>query len=325
MKDYLYLFLQYVKDRLKVFSVILGILFIFIIMFVLYSIAMAPIIDALVIIGWFGFIGIIIDFINYRRRHQDLVLLQRQLQYGLSRFPSPMNLIEQDYQQSLQLLHEQRLKVASQFDQAKTEMMDYYTLWAHQVKTPIAAMRLLLQGESGEDRSELLNQLFKIEQYVEMVLGYLRIENTSSDLVLEPCQLDHVVKQAIRKYASQFIRCNIKLELSEVNDIVVSDEKWLVFVIEQLLSNALKYTKSGSIFIYTQQDTLIIEDTGIGIAEEDLPRIFEKGFTGYNGRMDKKATGIGLYLCQKILNKLSHEILITSTIGVGTKVRIKFK
>lgn len=173
-----------------------------------------------------------------------------------------------------------------------------------------------------------MDQLLKIEQYVEMVLGYLRIESSSSDFVLQKYLLSDLVKQAIRKYASQFIRKNIKLELREMDCLILTDEKWFVFVIEQLLSNALKYTNQGTISIYLdplQPKILIIEDTGIGIAKEDLPRIFEKGFTGYNGRMDKKATGIGLYLCQKILTKLSHQISITSDIKMGTKVMINLE
>ena len=146
-----------------------------------------------------------------------------------------------------------------------------------------------------------------------MVLGYLKIDGTSSDLLLQNYSLLDIVRQSVRKYAYMFIRKNIILELKEMNCTVLTDEKWLVFVIEQILSNALKYTSSGKISIYmedTEEKLLIIEDTGIGIAEEDLPRVFEKGFTGYNGRMDKKATGIGLYLCKKILDKLSHKITI---------------
>ncbi|MGB4381461.1 MAG: ATP-binding protein, partial [Bacillota bacterium] len=205
------------------------------------------------------------------------------------------------------------------------DMVDYYTTWAHQIKTPIAAMRLLLQSEQSETNSELLEQLFKIEQYVEMALQYLRLENISSDLVLKEHSLDTIVKQAVRKYSNSFIRKKIKLNYAELNHNVLTDEKWLVFVIEQILSNALKYTDSGEISIYMDDempDTLVIEDTGIGIAEEDLPRVFERGFTGYTGRIDKKATGIGLFLCKQILDRLSHTITIESQVGEGTKVKI---
>ncbi|MFY9356227.1 MAG: ATP-binding protein, partial [Bacillota bacterium] len=218
-----------------------------------------------------------------------------------------------------------RRKIIDEKEKDFVDMVDYYTTWAHQIKTPIAAMRLLLQSEQSETNSELLEQLFKIEQYVEMALQYLRLENISSDLVLKEHSLDTIVKQAVRKYSNSFIRKKIKLNYAELNHNVLTDEKWLVFVIEQILSNALKYTDSGEISIYMDDempDTLVIEDTGIGIAEEDLPRVFERGFTGYTGRIDKKATGIGLFLCKQILDRLSHTITIESQVGEGTKVKI---
>ena len=162
-----------------------------------------------------------------------------------------------------------------------------------------------------------------VEQYVQMALQYLRMEKMTSDLVFARYDLDALIRQAVRKYAPLFIRRKIILSYEPVHCEVLTDEKWLVFVLEQILSNALKYTKSGSIHIYLSPDapkTLVIEDTGIGIAPEDLPRIFEKGYTGCNGRADKRSTGIGLYLCRQIMEKLSHTIRIESEMGVGTKV-----
>ena len=184
-------------------------------------------------------------------------------------------------------------------------------------------MRLLLQDADTDEQRALLEQLQSVEQYVEMVLGYLRLESPSSDYVIRNYALDDIVRQAVRKYASQFIRRKLRLEYTPLNVSVITDEKWLLFVIEQVLSNALKYTRSGSVSITLEAPkTLCIRDTGIGIAPEDLPRVFEKGFTGSNGRTDKRATGIGLYLCRRILEKLGHTIAITSEVGVGTTVRI---
>ena len=201
------------------------------------------------------------------------------------------------------------------------ENTDYFTMWVHQIKTPIAAMRLLLQDADTDEQRALLEQLQSVEQYVEMVLGYLRLESPSSDYVIRNYLLDDIVRQAVRKYASQFIRRKLRLEYTPLNVSVITDEKWLLFVIEQVLSNALKYTRSGSVSITLEAPkTLCIRDTGIGIAPEDLPRIFEKGYTGCNGRADKRSTGIGLYLCRQIMEKLSHTIRIESEMGVGTKV-----
>ena len=205
-------------------------------------------------------------------------------------------------------------------------MIDYYTLWAHQIKTPIAAMRLLLQSENScQSKDELTMELFKIEQYVEMVLQYLRLGSDSTDFVIRKQPLDDIVREAVKKYSTTFIKKKISLEYRQTDAVVISDEKWLSFVIEQILSNALKYTYSGKISIYLDENlpnTLVIEDTGIGIQSEDLPRVFDKGYTGYNGRKDKKSTGIGLYLCRQVMNKLGHTMSIESEVGKGTKVKL---
>ena len=185
-------------------------------------------------------------------------------------------------------------------------------------------MSLLLQEEDTPENGELSMELFHIEQYVEMVLQYLRLESPDPDLAIRSVEVDSCVRQAVRKYARSFIRKKIALDFRETGMEVVTDEKWLVFVLGQLLSNALKYTKKGTIRIYGKDGFLSIEDTGIGITAEDLPRIFEKGYTGYNGRLDKKSTGIGLYLCQKVLKKLGHGITITSVPGKGPKAVLRF-
>lgn len=319
------IFVAYIKDQLKLILLNVSFLISACIIFMLYNLHFEAIFYVMFLWLFVAFIYSLFDFSNYYQKHQQLQVIKKEIEVHLATLPISNRLIEQDYQQALCLLQEERLKIKLQFDNKQTEMMDYYTMWAHQVKTPIATMKLLVQTEPSSVNKELLEQIFKMEQYVDMVLGYLRIDEMSADLMLQKYRLSDLVKQVIRKYASQFIRKNIKLEFQEMETIVITDEKWLVFVLEQLLSNALKYTNRGTISIYMDfinPKMLVIEDTGIGIAEEDLPRIFEKGYTGYNGRMDKKATGIGLYLCHKILNKLGHNVEVTSEIGVGTKVMI---
>ncbi|WPC40163.1 sensor histidine kinase [Clostridium sp. JS66] len=324
-KSFLQIVLWYIRGHKK--TIIMGSIFIAIFagVFSLYSLQLEPVLYASFLSAIIAFIFITYDFIKCYKKHNELCILEKKINIGLDKLPAANRLIEADYQNILQTLYNQSTEMISKMDIKQTEMIDYYTLWAHQIKTPIAAMRLMLQSEYTEQNRELLEQVFKIEQYVEMVLGYLKIDNNSSDLVLKNYDLLQIIKQVIRKYAHVFIRKNIALDLKEMDCTVLTDEKWLVFVIEQILWNALKYTSSGKISIYMEnasQKVLVIEDTGTGIAEEDLPRVFERGFTGYNGRMDKKATGIGLYLCKKILDKLSHTITITSKVNVGTKVKI---
>lgn len=319
------LFVSYLRRNLKFILLSFCFALIFWIVFALYNFPTEAVGYAVLLCFCVGIIFLAFDFSQYYRRHQWLEHLKNVINVSISDLPAPIDMIEQDYHEIITIIHRDKIKIATHGDISRREIMDYYTLWAHQIKTPIAAMHLLLQSDEHHQNSELSLELFKIEQYVELVLQYLRLETMSSDLVLKRYSLDHIIKQAIRKYAKMFIQKKISLNYTSLNCDVLTDEKWLVFVIEQILSNALKYTHTGSISIYMDQSaekTLVIEDTGIGIAEEDLPRIFEKGFTGYNGRSDKKSTGIGLYLCAQILTKLSHTIVIESEVDKGSKVMI---
>lgn len=266
-----------------------------------------------------------IDFVFYYNRHKNLERAGKVLKYRLEQLPKPGDLIEEDYQQLIQTLYQDKRNSELSKDKSYSEMIEYYSIWAHQIKTPIAAMRLMLQSDEAA-KEELLLELSRIDQYVEMVLTYLRLDSGSTDFVMKEYKLERILKEAVKKSAPFFIRKKISLQMEPVNMTVLTDEKWLLFVIEQILSNSLKYSPKGKISIYEEPDkVLVIEDNGIGIAKEDLPRIFEKGFTGYNGREHKKATGIGLYLCKRVLTNLSHSITIDSSPGAGTKVRLYLK
>ncbi len=205
------------------------------------------------------------------------------------------------------------------------ENEDFFALWTHQIKTPIAALNVLLQEPQVEPIA-CRQELIKIEGYVDMALGYTRYENMSNDLVLEPHNLEEIVKNVVKKYATIFIYKHISVQLDNLDHPILTDEKWFAFVLEQILSNALKYTSQGTVTIAAKEEAqglkVSVSDTGIGIRAEDLPRVFEKGFTGYNGRMDKKASGLGLYLCKGICGKLGHLIRIDSKINEGTTVEI---
>ncbi|MDY3919113.1 MAG: sensor histidine kinase, partial [Candidatus Limivivens sp.] len=263
------------------------------------------------------------DFRKFCAGHRSLVRMRENQLIESEKLPKAENRIEEDYQKLLELLLEDRSRILEKGQRDRNSQVQYYTMWAHQIKTPIAAMRLLLQERDTPENQELLSELFDVEQYVEMVLQYLRLEGTMQDLILQNYSLEQIVRQAVRKYARVFVRKKLRLDFQKLEGQVLTDEKWMVFVVEQILSNALKYTPSGTVTIRQEpRKTLVISDTGIGIAPEDLPRIFEWGYTGFNGRMDKKSTGIGLYLCREICRKLSHRIWVESEPGVGTTVRI---
>lgn len=311
----------YIKQNIKVIFLFIVFALVFGIVFSLYDLEIEAIYYSVMLCSFIGLIYICINFINYYKKHIQLYKLQNEISISLENLPSPKTLMEEDYTNLILNLNKEYKNYISKSDIAKSDMIDYYTMWVHQIKTPISAMKLLIQTSESEISSDLSSELFKIEQYVEMVLSYIRLGSNENDFVIKEYDLDNIVRQAIRKYAPLFIRKKINLDFQPTNYKVLTDEKWLVFVIEQLLSNAIKYTNKGKISIYPLEDKkLVIEDTGIGISQEDIPRIFDKGFTGYNGRTDKKATGLGLYLCKNILDKLSHKISIESEVGVKTKV-----
>ena len=263
-------------------------------------------------------------FIIFSKKKKKLDEFNYKIQLELNSYPKATNEIEQSYQKIIQKIYRIMQTQKTESEKRKDESERYYMIWSHQVKTPIAAMKLILQEEENEQTKELLSQLFEIEEYVEMNLNFFRLNSSESDYILKSYALDSMIRCCIRKYAMFFIQKKIKINYEAIDKSIITDEKWFIFVMGQIMSNALKYTKKGEISIYIDkkfnQELLIIEDTGIGIKEEDLPRIFDKGYTGFNGRMDKKATGLGLYLCKKILNNLGLGIYLESKIGQGTKV-----
>ena len=275
------------------------------------------------------FLCLLVDILKYAERWKELKRCIATSDTYPGMFYTVPGDLEALYRSMIAKMRPEKEELIFEDQKRYTEMMDYYGMWAHQIKTPIAAMRILVQSgmdrEENEENQKLFRQLqmelFKTEQYVEMVLSYLKIGDIAKDMVLERCDLGKVVRQAVKKYSRLFILQKLSLEMGEIAEIVLTDEKWLSFVVEQIISNALKYTKSGSVSIYLEQEgVLVIKDTGIGISAEDLPRIMEKGYTGYNGRIDKRSTGIGLYLCKKVMDKLHHQLRIDSEDGKGTKV-----
>lgn len=257
-------------------------------------------------------------FVHYVKKHRERKKALENIMVLGSELPPAETSLEEDYMEMLLALRRMLDAEITKKDSVLQENIEYYTTWVHQIKTPISVMQMILQGEDTEEHRELSSQLFKIEQYVEMVLNYIRLGG-SSDFVFKEYELDKIIKQAVHKFAPQFIRKHIGLRYEAVDIKVITDEKWFSFMLEQLLSNAVKYTEKGQVTIFVTEDRLLkISDTGIGIAKEDLPRIFEKGFTGYNGRENKKSTGLGLYLCKLTADRLSHKIYAESEAGRGS-------
>ena len=286
----------------------------------------------LLVILW-NVIWFTLVFIRYEKRQRILEENQGKIRTEAGGFPEAESRESEMYQELIRQLYEEKKELESSVQIEKQELSDYYSMWVHQIKTPIAALDILLQNteqflyeedivnsrinkrleiiQESIPVSDMKMELFKIEQYVEMALNYLRVEDISSDLSFKQYAVDDMVCQVIRKYAKIFISKKIKMDFKPTKACIVTDEKWFIFVLEQIISNALKYIKKGQISIYMKEKSLVIED---------LPRIFEKGFTGYNGRENKKSTGIGLYLCKNIMDKLQWNITADSEVGRGTKI-----
>ncbi len=264
------------------------------------------------------------DFYHFDRQCGELRRLLESIDAQVDHLPEPRNAIHEAYTEIIKELHRQKREVESRTYVEKKELMDYFTLWAHQIKTPLSAMSLILQSKgpwAGEEDREMAMELFHVEEYVNTAMSYIRIQDMTSDLAFETISLDDLIRKTVKKYASMFIRKKISMDFQETGYQMATDEKWLMMVLEQILSNALKYTAAGgTISIHMEGTDLLVQDTGIGIRAEDLPRIFEKGFTGENGRRHSQSTGQGLYLCQTIMNRLGHDIRVESKEGEGTTV-----
>ena len=315
---------NYLKKNIKVYILFIVFIFIFFIMFYLYNLPL----EALIYTGSFCFLAALIasfsDYANYKESYKKLNFLEQNILNDLEALPKSLDIRIDYYHKIIEKLYDELEKLTQENRQKNTDMVDYYSMWVHQIKTPIAAMNFLLDNEEV-DQKILQQELFKIERYVEMVLTYIRLDSISSDYVITKINLDEVVKDSVKKYATIFINKKIKLNYVSHETMVISDKKWLSFAFEQILGNSVKYSSAGGeITIETYENKLVIEDNGIGIKEEDLPRIFEKGFTGFNGRYEKKSSGLGLYLCKKTLDKLGHHIEISSKVGEGTRIEITF-
>ena len=313
------LFLRYLQSKLGVILLFLAFGAVLAFSFVLYRLPAEAVLYPAALCVLLGIGVLLLDFFRVRRRHMVL----RDLKETDAELPEVRDIEAEDYREIVRLLREANREARTRSETDMAAMVDYYTLWVHQIKTPIAAMRLRLQDEDSELSRALLSDLGRVERYVSMVLTYLRLENGATDYVIRETDLDSVIRPVLRQFAGEFISRKLKLDYTPAERKVLTDGKWLSFVVEQVLSNALKYTPEGSVSISMEDPaTLVIRDTGIGIPPEDLPRVFERNYTGLAGRADTRASGLGLSLCKSVCDRLGHGISIESAPGEGTSVRI---
>lgn len=321
------LLLSFLYSRRRIIAVILTVGAVFTLFLMLYGVPKSAVFYAILICAVVTGAAATGDYLRYIKKCRTLSELESEILLTIEHLPEADNDGEEGYQQLIETLFLEKNSLAAASDKRVEDASEYFAMWAHQVKTPITAMSLALQSCEFPEKEELSEYLQRIEQYVEMALCYVDLDGDGSDLVIKKHSLDAIVKQAVRKFSKQFIRRKLTLVYEPLDIEVLTDDKPLLFVIEQLISNSLKYTKRGSVEITLEtpnEPVLLIRDTGIGIAPEDLPRVFERGFTGNNGRSDKKATGIGLYLCKRICERLGHKLSARSD-GNGTEMRIDMR
>ena len=261
--------------------------------------------------------GFLLDIVKQYQKFRHLVF------YGEGQAQTP---IEALLFSKIETLKNDKKELKLQEQIKRNDLLDYYTLWVHQIKTPIAASKLLVEDLQEQTlKNQLEQELFKIYSYTNLVLQYLRLESFHDDLVVKRENIEDLVKDIVKKYALFFIQQGLRLDLHDLNHTIITDKKWFVVILEQVLSNSLKYTSQGGIEIFFKEDTLYIKDTGLGIQDADLLRVFERGFSGYNGRLTHQSSGLGLYLSKKIADELGHELHLQSVVGEGTTVMITFK
>ena len=326
-------FKDYVKER-TLFLLINGMLFVTLSgIMILMNVSVNIIL--LVFCLWFLplLTYIFVEFMKQKTLYEELHYLMESLdrKYLLSEIMEKPESIEGKMiydllQQANKDMHEHVKK----YRDMQSDYREYIDTWVHEIKTPIASTRLMIENNQNDITRSIQDEMKKIEEYIEQVLYYSRSNDVSKDYIIKERSLEPLVRSVIKKNARDFISKSISIDIDKVNATVYSDVKWLGFILNQVIGNAIKYIRDGNgkVTISTSQNEnniiLSIKDNGIGIIENDINRVFEKGFTGENGRKYGKSTGIGLYLCKKLATQLGLGLTLSSEAGKGTEVRIIF-
>ena len=294
------LFLDYMKSQSIILFGYLLVCIVFITISVLATIEIAYVFLGIEILGFILFVYLIVHWFHYQK--------------------------VSDVKDDNERLFNENKNLKSEMLNQKDDLNAYFLMWLHQIKTPMTVSKLLLEKPDETTNTKLKMQLMYIEQYINMAMNYLKVIDHSTDMDITQVNLDDIIKNLLKKYSLLFIHNHISLEYQSNLAYVISDSQWLTILIEQILSNALKYTENGKIAIQYLEDkhALEIRDTGIGIRSEDIPKIFDRGYSGFNGRMNEKSSGLGLYLARKISERLNIQIEVESKLSQGSIFRLVF-
>ncbi len=311
--------IAYIKTKARRIALAAFMLALFMFIISLYRLPLNAVLYASQVSVLFLTVFAVIGYILFRKKYLRLKKLNDTGLISHEQLPPPTGEIEQAYAALIERMLRDQDAAKREAAEKLARNASYYATWAHQVKTPIAAMRLMLQSGAAPDSGAMREELISVERYVDMAMAYVRLDDSGDDFVIREYDLDEILKPILRRFSRVFIRKKLKLNYETLSVRTLTDKKWLSFMLEQLLSNAVKYTTDGSVSIYLENGSLVIADTGIGISPSDMPRIYEMGYTGLNGRIDEHASGIGLYLCRRIADMLGHRLTIESQLNVGTR------
>jgi len=324
---------EFIKDKMVV--IICNILIFIVIAAIMAAIKVSLIIILSAFCIWFlplvSYMAL--EFIKYKNYYDevDSILENLDNKYLLPEIIKEANFIEGEKLNSiLKEISRDMHENVKYYKDMQEDYREYIETWVHEIKTPIASTKLIIENNRNEVTNKIDFQMDRIEGFVEQVLYYSRSNNVSKDYIIKQINLDLVVRNVIKRNYRDFIHKKIKLDIKDIDEIVHSDGKWVEFIINQIIVNSIKYSNSKEpmISVYSTKKAnsvmLTIEDNGAGIIDKDINRVFEKGFTGENGRKFSKRTGMGLYLCEKLCSKLGLKIIIVSEVNKGTKVTLIF-
>ncbi len=281
------------------------------------------------------FIGILYEYIKKKRYYNYLNNIMQELneKYLItSMIKTPDFLEGRILKNILEDLDKSMKENVNTYKYLMEDYKEYIELWIHEIKTPIATSKMIIENNKNEVTRSINEELDEIENYTEQALFYARSNTIEKDYYIRKCELIEIVNESIKKNKNILIQQKVEINLHDLDLEVNTDKKWIIFIVNQIIQNSIKYRKKDNdlkLEIYGEKGkenrSLIIKDNGIGIREEEILKVFEKGFTGYNGRLlGKKSTGIGLYLCNKLCDKLGIKIVLTSKLDKGTEVKLIF-
>ena len=318
------IFFRYIKSIAVNIVMCLVTAAVFSVICVLWSYDIRAVAYSLVLCAAIATVPFFIGYYSFKSRVKQLEGIIGDYDTACERLPREKSGAEREWHEIVCSMFAEMKKREREAEEKLKTAENYYTAWAHQVKVPISAIHLILAEADDKTRRDVGAELTRIEQYTDMIMAYVRLDSSSTDYVFREVQLDSVIKSVIRKYSGMFIRKKLTISFEDSSEKVLGDEKWISFILEQLLSNALKYTNRGGIKINVQNGVVSVSDTGIGIAKEDIPRIFEKGFTGINGRTSGASSGIGLYLIKRVCSEMGYSLSVESEQGEGSMFTVDF-